>query len=142
MSKVQQQWQNNKLIGINSIIYNDFFETVILINFYRMDNDESFVFPFCDTTVSSLEKYDNDIWTEIQEYKSIPYDNDTLIKFGEGAMGNEGFICMTDKNNILKWAVFLENSNPIIDCKIFEKKILLISSNKQKITIDLENLEM
>ena len=110
MSKSQQKWLNNELIGVNSVLYNSSSETITLINFYKMDNGERLAFPFCDTTINSLEKYNKDIWTEIQEYKSIPYKNDEIIKFGEGAMGNEGFICVTDKNNIksfiFKWKWF------------------------------------
>lgn len=105
-----------------------------------MGNGEMLAFPFCDTTINSLEKYNNDIWTEIQEYKSMPYKNDEIIKFGEGTMGNEGVICVTDKNNTLKWAIFFEDSNPIIDCKICEEKLSLTSSNGQKITVNLKNL--
>ena len=106
MSKSQQKWLNYELIGVNSVLYNGSSETITLINFYKMGNGEMLAFPFCDTTINSLEKYNNDIWTEIQEYKSMPYKNDEIIKFGEGAMGNEGFICVTDKNNTLKWAIF------------------------------------
>ena len=140
MSKSQQKWLNNELIGVNSVLYNSSSETIILINFYKMDNGEMLAFPLCDTTINSLEKYNKDIWTEIQEYKSIPYKNDEIIKFGEGAMGNEGFICVTDKNNTLKWSIFFEDSNPIIDCKICEEKLSLTSSNGQKITVNLKNL--
>ena len=63
-----------------------------------------------------------------------------LLNLEKGAMGNEGFICVTDKNNTLKWSIFFEDSNPIIDCKICEEKLSLTSSNGQKITVNIKNL--
>ena len=66
MSKSQQKWLNNELIGVNSVLYNSSSETIILINFYKMDNGERLAFPLCDTTINSLEKYNKD--TRIQEH--------------------------------------------------------------------------
>ena len=48
MSKSQQKWLNNELIGVNSVLYNGSSETITLINFYKMDNGEMLAFPFCD----------------------------------------------------------------------------------------------
>ena len=105
MSKSQQKWLNNELIGVNSVLYNGSSETITLINFYKMDNGEMLAFPFCDTTINSLEKYNNDIWTEIQEYKSIPYKNDEIINLFK-SHGSQGS-CVSSKLLLLERVIQL-----------------------------------
>ena len=46
---------------------------------------------------------------------AIPYHNNTIV-FGDGEMGNEGFIALIDKDNNLIWSIFFTFSNPIYAC--------------------------
>ena len=87
MSKVQQQWQSNKLIGINSIIYNDFFETVTLINFYRRIMMRALYFHFV-TQLSVVWK--NTITIYGQTFKNIKVYHmimTRLLSLGRGQWG-------------------------------------------------------
>jgi hypothetical protein len=135
-------WNQNELIGIDCILKND--ETVIILNCYSVgqgENKKHYVFPLCETTVQSLEKYNDDIWSEFDIFtEKMPY-NDDIIFGGEGSMGNEGFIACTDKNNSLNWAIFFVNSNPFYKIEIIDNIIYAYSSLDLVYKVDIHNLE-
>ncbi len=67
---IQYQWDKGFLPGIDCIVFGD--GTVIIGNCYLITKSETdrikkhwYWFPLCDTTISSLEKYEPDIWTAI-----------------------------------------------------------------------------
>ena len=89
----------------------------------------------------SLEKYNDDIWSEVDiSTEKIHYNND-IIFGGEGSMGNEGFIACTDKNNVLNWAIYFTNSNPFYKIEMIDDKICAYSSYDLVYQIDIQNLE-
>jgi hypothetical protein len=94
----------------------------------------------CDTTIGSLENYGNDIWTEVDIFHgSIQHDRQRIV-FGDGAMGNEGFVASTTEAGDLNWALFSTFSNPICRAKIADNHLLCYGDSGIEITIDLHCL--
>lgn len=141
---IQEHWNNNELPGIDCIIRAD--GTVTILNFYKTNQENRinyYLSPICDTTIESLEKYNDDIWTEIEvNPDAIVLSNGDTFVFGEGSMGNEGFIALVNSDkSILKWALFSTVSNPIIRVQSGEREIIAYSSDNLKLTIDIDNPE-
>ena len=139
---IQSKWENNFLPGIDCIVFKD--GKVTIANAYKVTNPDTmqrdyFWFPFCDTTIDSLENYDDDIWTAIGIYGTINH-RDEIIVYGEGSMGNEGFIASTDLNNQFNWGIFFESSNPILSAEIINEELICISELKTEISIQLTDL--
>jgi hypothetical protein len=139
---VSTHWSQNELIGIDCILKND--GTVIILNCYSVgqgENKKHNVFPVCETNVHSLEKYNDDIWSEVDIFTEKVSYNDAIFFGGEGSMGNEGFIACTDKDNGLNWAIFFVNSNPFYKIEIIEDIIYAYSSLDLVYQVDIHSLE-
>ena len=62
-------------------------------------------------------------------------DNSKLI-FGDGSMGNEGFIVKVDDKGNLAWSLFSTGSNPFINCELIDNKIHIFSEYNFSLCID------
>lgn len=120
MKAIQAHWQKSLVYGFPSILYKNGDIQFITINNKANPNlpqtfNREYELVFLERTNLQVEmkKYD-DIWTEYQIYGTIERSNGTILKYGEGAMGNEGFIAKLDANNILEWILFSTCSNPFI----------------------------
>lgn len=140
---IQQKWNEGLLPGIDCILFGD--GTVIVGNCYSVHNRETnkrrwYWSPLCDTTIGSIEKYEPDIWTEIDIYHGSFDYKDQHIVFGDGAMGNEGFVASTNKNGILNWGIFFTFSNPIYEAEIQGEILICKSDNDIQVAIQLNDL--
>jgi len=115
---IQEKWKQGWLPGFDCITYGDgTFTIASTYSVYDPNNGETKQYwsPLCDTTFDNIIKYDDDIWTEVDIYHgAFEYDNQKIV-FGDGGMGNEGYIASTDLKGDLNWAIFFTFSNPIID---------------------------
>lgn len=141
---IQKHWFRNELPGLDCIVKGD--GSIIIFNFYKtiQDNKIHYYFsPLCDTTIESLEKYNDDIWTEIEvnsNQKALP--NGEAFLCGEGGMGNEGFIaCVARDKQTLIWALFCTGSNPFQRIELGGYKITAYSTNNYKFIIDIDKPE-
>ena len=129
--KMNEHWLNDELIGISCVQKND--GKIIILNCfsYTIDGKKTHLsMPICETTIESVEKYNEDIWTQFEKFSNeIIVDNKFKIFGGEGSMGNEGFIACTDLNNDFIWAIFLTDSNPFYKIEFQENEILAYSSS-------------
>lgn len=124
---IQAHWLENKLVGINSLLYNS--GIVTLLNVYTVSSEKEkkqFAFPIADTTIDSLQRYNEDIWTEIQPHPNFLTVDNLRIYYGEGGMGNEGFVAATDATGLV-WALFSTESNPFIKMKIDNRVLFAYS---------------
>jgi len=142
MNKIQAQWKNGRVLGFNCIAFGD--GRVVVANAYAVPTEtktrKQYWFPLCDTTLDGLEKYDDDIWTEVQIYHgSFEHDEQTFV-FGDGAMGNEGFVASVDAEGILNWSIFFTFSNPIIRAEIDGQDLVCFGDTGTVIRIDLGEL--
>ena len=135
---VQNRWTDRELPGIDCLLKSD--GSVVILNCYCSEQDNNishYAIPLCETTIHSLEKYDNDIWSEIQSFISKQDTISGEIYYaGEGAMGNEGFIACCNSDEQLKWALFFCHSNPFYELELSKDKILAYSSYDLKYEID------
>lgn len=130
-------WLQSQLPGVNSVIKNN--GEILILNCFRNEKGKPFCFPFCDTTIASLIKYDEDIWTEVQVFDRFQDEKRGIqVSVGEGGMGNEGFIVCTDKQDIFIWGIFFENSNPFTKVEVIENKILAYSTSGYKYEIEFD----
>lgn len=94
----------------------------------------------CDTTIESIEKYNEDCWTIVDAWVCIDY-LDGKIYAGDGQMGNEGFIARTDADDNLIWGVFFEDTNPIKTLTIKDQTLIAINEHADmQIEINLNKL--
>ncbi|QYS90040.1 hypothetical protein [Flavobacterium davisii] len=140
---MNEHWMNEQLIGINCLQKND--GTIIIFNCFSYSTEnkkQHFCVPVCDTTVESIEKYNDDIWTYFEKFSNeIIIDNKFKIYGGEGSMGNEGFIACVDLSDNLLWAIFLTDSNPFYKIEFENNQILAYSSNNLLYKINFSHPE-
>lgn len=88
-----------------------------------------------------MEKYNDDIWTEVEYNRDIFFNyGGNKIVYGEGSMGNEGFVGLIDDKELLPWAFFFDFSNPIMNVSVYDTTLLCLSTNDKKIEINLLDL--
>lgn len=159
-SPIQTLWENNQIFGIDGIVYSD---KIIIMNYYLIGKNLYKGFPLCDTTFHDVVKYypepyrkvlpdgrveyqpdpNNilELGVQIQIYLASPlaYENENIY-FGEGAMGNEGFVALVDKDNQLLWSILFNLTNPIMSASTKEDYLYLLSTDNTKVKINLKNL--
>ncbi len=144
VKNVQTHWEEQELLGIDCLQRAD--DSVIILNCYSVKQEEEYVFysfPLCETTVQSLEKYNDDLWTEVQVLTQKHHiSSENFIVGGEGGMGNEGFIACLDRNNKLHWALFFTDSNPFYEIEIENNLINAFTSKNRKYQINTKNPEL
>lgn len=129
---IQKKWKAGLLPGIDCILFGD--GTIIIGNCYsfidsKTNRKKRYWYPLCDTTIESVEKYEPDIWTNIEIWHgSFEYENQIIV-FGAGSMGNEGFVASTNNNGELNWGIFFTFSNPIQQTEVQGKKMLCESDS-------------
>ena len=95
----------------------------------------------CDTTIESLEYYTTDIWTEVTlTGERLNLGNGEYFEYGEGGMGNEGFIALVNDLGSLIWAIYFVHSNPFFKILIKDRYILGYTSGDLEYKIDMDNL--
>jgi len=141
---ITDHWSaKRELPGIDCIAFADGNLIMLSIqSFYDPNNHESTIScsPLCDTTIESLLKYDNEIWTLVDAWTSIDYRGGKLYG-GDGQMGNEGFIACSDANDDLQWAIFFSQTNPIKTLRIEDRALLAMNEHDEiRIEINLDTL--
>lgn len=141
LNYIQNKWQDGFLPGIDCILYSD--GTVIIGNYYSQtdnNNNKHHWYPLCDTSINSLEKYEQDIWTNIDVYKgAFEYENQKIV-FGDGAMGNDGFVASVKPAGELNWAMFFTFSNPIYKVEVDDNLLICYGDSGVKISVHLDDL--
>jgi len=141
--KIQEKWKQGFLPGYDCIVMGD--GDIIIGNTYEVILTETkeykrYWFPLCDTTLEGVEKYDTDIWTEVDAFHgAFEYKNQKFV-FGDGAMGNEGFVASTTLIGELNWAIFFTFSNPICKAEVIDESLICHGDSGAIINIDLNNI--
>ncbi len=145
-TKIQEKWNNGFVLGYDCLTFGN--GEVVIGNFYSTydpNNGEikQYWSPICDTTLDKIQKYNEDIWTPVEvfhgSFSSVIYGKQTFV-FGDGSMGNEGYIASTTLKGELNWSMFFTFSNPIHKAEIIEGKLICYGDTGTKITIDLNEL--
>lgn len=138
---IQERWQQDEILGYDCVTFSD--GRVVLLNCLDL-GDRIIINPYAGSSVDQIVEYESEPWSSIQSYGSISIpQNGYELLFGEGAMGNEGFIACTN-SGILNWSLFLTKYNPIQRGEIldeshavfFSEYIKLIVNFKKPIEID------
>lgn len=141
--KVQAKWKDGLVVGHDCITFGD--GRIVIANTYGViltetGEAERFWFPLCDTTLAGLEKYDEDVWTPIDIYHgSFVHEGHTFV-FGDGAMGNEGYIASLNAEGELNWSAFFTFSNPICRAEVTEGWLVCHGDTGCRIRIDPTHL--
>ncbi len=141
--KIQEKWKQGYLPGFDCITYGN--GTMTIANTYTVIHTETnkskrYWFPLCDTTLEGIQKYDEDIWTECDIFHgAFEYKNQKFV-FGDGAMGNEGYIASTTLAGELNWAIFFTFSNPINKAEVIDKHLICYGDTGAIIKMDLNNI--
>lgn len=141
--KVQTKWREGYALGQDCIAFGD--GRIVMANTYSVvDSDTNratqYWFPLCDTTLESLEKYDEDMWTEVDIFHGFfEFENQTIV-FGDGGMGNEGYVASIDADKKLNWSIFFTFSNPIIRAEMVDRQLICYGDTGAVIKINIDEL--
>lgn len=141
---IQEKWKQGFLPGYDCIAYAD--GSIVIANTYSAIDTatrerKQFWFPLCDTTLEGIQKYDDDIWTEVDIFHGAITYNDQKIVFGDGGMGNEGYVASTNSiNGDLIWAIFFTFSNPICRAEIKNEHLICYGDSGTIIEISLNEI--
>jgi hypothetical protein len=141
--KIQRKWKEGFVVGHDCITFSD--GRIVVAKTYNViltETGESkrFWFPLCDTTLEGVEKYDDDVWTPIDIFHgSFIHDEQTIV-FGDGAMGNEGYIASLNAEGDLNWSAFFTFSNPICKAEVTEGNLVCYGDTGCRIKISLNNM--
>ncbi len=142
-NKIQDKWKRGLVLGYDCIVFAN--GEIVIGNVYRTKNPNNgeikqHWFPLCDTTLEKIEKYDDDIWTVCDIFHgSFEFENQKIV-FGDGGMGNEGYIASTNLNGELNWSIFFTFSNPICKAEIVKDQLICYGDTGTRISIDLNEL--
>lgn len=141
--KIQAKWKESFVLGQDCIAYGD--GRVVLANTYGVfdpntNTQKRYWFPHCDTSVAGLEKYDQDLWTEVDIFHGAFEFESQKIVFGDGGMGNEGYVASITPDNQLNWSIFSTFSNPIMKAEIVGRKLICYGETDITLEIDMDNL--
>lgn len=141
--KIQEKWKEGYLPGYDCIVYGD--GTCTIANAYSTydpNNGETKQYwsPLCDTTLENIEKYNDDIWVETDIFHgAFEYQNQKFV-FGDGGMGNEGYIASTKLTGELNWAIFFTFSSPIHKVEVIDEHLICYGDSGTVMAIDLNNI--
>ncbi len=142
-TEIQKKWKEGFVVGYDCIAYGS--GKITIANIYSEIETETKQYkyswvPLCDTTLEGLEKYEEDIWTPIDIYRGSFTHKSKTIVFGDGAMGNEGFVASINEDKSLEWSIFFTFSNPIIKAEVDDNELICQGDGGVKIIIDLNDL--
>jgi hypothetical protein len=144
MKYIQQKWKDGLLLGMDCILFGN--GKVIIGNHYEVYNPNTkertaYWSPVCDTFIENIEKYDSDCWTCVDIFHGAIQHQEQSIVFGDGAMGNEGFVASINQDKSLNWGIFFTFSNPIMKAEIIENVLICESEYEGcKIYIEMDDL--
>ena len=145
MEIIQSSWAEQLLVGIDSIVLNDGTVYTIEIDSAKdIRANETFnrVYTFRvseKTSLDALLKDDPDIWSEFQTYGEFKGIDNSKVLFGEGEMGNEGFVVKLDADNNLEWSLYSTESNPFIESRREDDGVHIFSSHGFSLVLNENN---
>lgn len=140
--KIQEKWRQGYLPSLDCIVMGE--GDFVLGNTYSMHNPNNgetkrYWSPICDTTLESIEKYDDDIWVEVDIFhRAFEYKNQKFV-FGDEGMGNEGYVASKTLTRVLNRAIFFTFSNPIIKAEVKNEHLICYGDTGAFIDINLNN---
>lgn len=140
--RIQQQWKKHKLPGLDCICFGN--GDVVLANAYctqdlHADRTDYHWIPMCDTTVQSIERYD-EIWVETDVINgSLKHGSETFF-YGDGAKGSEGYVASAGDDGWLNWAIFFTFSNPISRVEVENELLKCYADGGLEINVSLNEL--
>lgn len=140
---IQRKWRESYVVGHDCITYGDGKVTIAQsYNVYdpNTGDTETHWSPYCDTSVESMLSYYEDIWTEVDIFHgSFDFEGQRIV-FGDGGMGNEGYVASITPENDLNWSLFFTNSNPIIRAEMQARTLICYGETGWIGKIDIDKL--
>jgi hypothetical protein len=142
---IAEHWnkEKNELPGFDCVVYAN--GKVTVLDCYSLTDSQTkkrelFCRPLCDTTIESVEKYNADVWTSVDEWMRIEHEGKIFIG-GDGPMGNMGFIAHVDGDDALIWGIFFWNTNPIKELAVNKGVLSAVNEHSElRVEINLENI--
>ena len=139
---IQSKWREGYVIGFDCLAYGD--GRVVIAHTYTLydpntDVTQRFWSPLCDTTLEGMTKYDEDIWTAVDIFHgTFEFEGQTIV-FGDGGMGNEGFVASVGPDNTLNWSLFSVFSNPIMKAEMKDRTLICHGETGLQMAINIDN---
>lgn len=126
------------LIGYNGIYFGDGRAYLFFRHEIPLENGDSELRPMCETTIASLMDWNEDLFVEYDLYSLSVRSQGSVIRIGEGSMGNEGCVVSFDEHGNLNWYIFLDMYNPFTQVEVEGGVIKATSSLGTCINVELE----
>jgi|GEM_PF-828583 len=128
-------WRKSNILGIDSIVLKDGIVTLLEIKYTKDERSKNTfnklykLVLLKQTSLDELLSNDSELWSEMQVNGELNLPEGSKILFGEGEMGNEGFIVKLDSENNFEWSFFSTDSNPFIKAEIIKEETHIFSSH-------------
>jgi len=147
MNILQEHWNKQEIVGIDGLFYNTGKLNTLRIESMRNAQavttyGKVYNLRFeNETTIDKLiERYTDDLWVLFDVAGKLVLDNGYCFLYGEGGMGNEGYITKLDSFGQVLWTFFSTTSNPFVDSKILGKNLFgFVSTHEFILTVDDSN---
>lgn len=146
MELIRNSWNKELILGVDALLFKN--GTVYLTEI-EVETDVLAIRTFGKRyslafhgkrKIGELLNENSDVWSEIQVYGEVPLLEDSKLIYGEGEMGNEGFIACINPDNQMEWSFFSTKSNPFIESNQENGKIQIFSSHGFSVVVyDVKN---
>ena len=122
MNSIQALWEKGQCIILNGVMYAN--GSVELVKAYDLPRPVGTLsLPFLEQTSLDWNKT-CEITTLIPSCRSEDLSRGVVAIGGEGGMGGDGFLALTDVANRLLWIAFFDFSNPFVFVEIARSEII------------------
>lgn len=144
---IQEHWNKQEIVGLDGLFHNTgkvhnlYIESkrnTQAITTYGKVYDLLFQ---SETTIDKLiEQHSDNIWVSFDVFGKLLLDNGNHYLYGEGGMGNEGFIIKLDSSGQVLWTFFSTTSNPFVNSKVLDKNLFgFVSTHGFILVVDDSN---
>lgn len=128
---IEQKWEEECVPLISGFVFPT--GEILWVDIY-CNEDNNFIYEKGEASKLNIEDLiskEDFYWIYVTELKRREYkDENIIVSCGEGSYGGDGFVEVRSYlENKLLWIAFFDNSNPFVEVKVEERKI--IATNNQ-----------
>jgi hypothetical protein len=141
---IQKKWSGGFGLHVQGYVYGT--GRVLLCDCKKIKSGKSLstsVSVAGESTLDSILASEEDPWVDLTECDSKNFEDKNIrLSCGEGAMGNEGYVAVSDLNTKrLIWMAFFTCSNPLTEIKFENETIIAENTYEQEWVFPVLNPE-
>ncbi|WP_437624741.1 hypothetical protein [Sorangium sp. So ce1151] len=133
MTSIQEKWRDRSCPLFDGVTYRD--GTIVLMecSVFLGDDEEVgqvHLRPLARSTLDSFVDYNPEGWVHVGGPAPVVDGARGLeLTFGEGSMGGDGFVAVSDAGGELRWVAFFQGSNPFERAWLEEDVVVAMSTH-------------